>query len=64
MKIRDKAVQIRLTSEEVEAFRIASGIAGLSLSSWIRSRIRISAIRELECAGRRVPFIEEIPLNG
>ena len=39
-------------------------IAGISLSSWIRERLRLAAIRELEQAGRKVPFVPKIPLGG
>ena len=39
-------------------------MAGVSLSSWIRERLRLTAIREMEGAGRRVSFVLEIPLGG
>lgn len=64
MSIRDKVVQLRLTADEATAFKTAARISGLSLSAWVRERIRQSAIRELENAGRRVAFVEEIPLGG
>ena len=57
-------IQIRLTAEEKQGMEFAAGICGISLSAWTRERLRHSAIRELEGAGRKVPFIAEIPLGG
>jgi uncharacterized protein (DUF1778 family) len=53
-------IQIRATDCEKEGFESAASIAGISLSSWMRERLRYAAIRELEGAGRKVPFIPEI----
>jgi len=53
-----------LQSAEKDGFEEAAALAGISLSSWVRERLRLSAIRELESAGRRVPFIPEIPFGG
>jgi len=58
------SIQIRLQSAEKDGFEEAAALAGISLSSWVRERLRLSAIRELESAGRRVPFIPEIPFGG
>jgi hypothetical protein len=55
---------IRLEPEEKEAFQQAAEIAGIPLSSWIRERLRRAAIRELESAGRPIPFIAAVPLGG
>jgi len=66
-KLADKkteALLIRLMGLEKEGFQIAADIAGISLSSWVRERLRLAAIRELEQAGRRVPFIPEVYLGG
>ena len=57
-------VQIRVTPEEKEGFELAAALSGISLSSWVRERLRLTAIRELEGAGRRIPFIPEIPIGG
>ncbi len=61
---KTEALLIRLMTLEKEGFQMAADIAGISLSSWVRERLRLAAIRELEQAGRRVPFIPEIPLGG
>ena len=54
---RDTQFLMRLTKDEREGFEIAAEIAGIDLSSWARERLRLAAIRELENAGIRIPFI-------
>lgn len=56
-------LQIRLTDAEKAGFLEAATLAGVSLSSWVRERLRMAAIRELEGAGRRVPFVPPVPLR-
>ena len=55
---------IRIRPVEKESFQLCADLAGVSLSSWIRERLRMAAIRELESAGRRIPFVEAIPIGG
>jgi hypothetical protein len=64
MKPKTEILQIRVSDTEKEGFELAAALAGISVSSWVRERLRLSAIRELEGAGRRVPFVPEIPLGG
>lgn len=64
MKAKNEILQIRISDSEKEGFELAASLAGISLSSWVRERLRLTAIRELEGAGRRVPFVPEIPLGG
>jgi hypothetical protein len=64
MKAKATNLDIRVTAEEKEGFDLAAALAGISLSSWVRERLRLTAIRELESAGRRVPFVPEIPFGG
>ena len=64
MKPKTEVLQIRVSDTEKEGFELAAALAGISVSSWVRERLRLSAIRELEGAGRRVPFVPEIPLGG
>jgi hypothetical protein len=61
---KDEYIEIRVLATEKEGFVMASDLAGVSLSSWIRERLRMAAIRELESAGRRIPFVPDIPLGG
>lgn len=56
-------IQIRLTQQEKAGFLAAAQIAGIPLSSWVRERLRQAAIRELEGAGERVPFVKPISLK-
>jgi len=60
----DRLILIRIESSEKDGFEQAASLAGISLSSWVRERLRIAAVKELESAGRRVPFIPEIPFGG
>jgi len=59
---QSETIPIRVTQSEKESFQLCADLAGISLSSWTRERLRLAAIRELESAGRRVPFVDEIPL--
>jgi hypothetical protein len=64
MKQKSESLLVRVTDSEKEGFELAAALAGISLSSWVRERLRLTAIRELEGAGRRVPFVPEIPMGG
>ena len=57
-------IEIRVTPPEQAAFREAAELAGIGLSTWVRERLRLAAIRELEAAGRRAAFIASVPLEG
>ncbi|MCX5887900.1 MAG: hypothetical protein NTY36_00430 [Deltaproteobacteria bacterium] len=61
---KSEKMLLLLEPEERQAFQEASRIAGLNLSAWIRERLRLAAIRELESAGRPIAFIAPIPLGG
>ena len=61
---RSDYLDIRLTSAEKRGFNEAAKLAGVPLATWVRERLRLAAIRELESAGRRAPFIESVPLGG
>jgi hypothetical protein len=58
-----QVLQVRLTDEEKQGFQEAAYLAGIPVSSWVRERLRSTAIRELEAAGRRVPFVTPIHLG-
>lgn len=57
-----QVLQIRLTEAEKQGFQAAASLAGIPLSSWVRERLRLAAIRDLESAGQKIPFIEPIHL--
>lgn len=63
MRSKTELIQLRLSPMEKEAFRQASELSGIALSAWMRERLRLAAIRELENAGRHVPFITPISLG-
>jgi uncharacterized protein (DUF1778 family) len=50
-------VKIRLSEKEKDGFEQAADLAGISLSAWMRERLRRAAIRELEEASKPIPFI-------
>ena len=50
--------RLRLTPDEKAAFQEAASISGLSLSAWIRERLRRAATSELERAGRPIAFYQ------
>jgi uncharacterized protein (DUF1778 family) len=58
-----QVLQIRLTDEEKQGFQAAADLAGIPLSSWVRERLRHGAIRELEGAGQKIPFIPPMKLD-
>lgn len=64
MTQKTQNVLVRVSSAEKEGFELAASLAGISLSSWVRERLRLAAIRELESAGKRAPFVESVPLGG
>lgn len=64
MEPKNDYLDIRINSLEKKAFREAAQLAGIPISTWVRERLRLAAIRELEGAGRSIPFIPPIPLGG
>ena len=61
---KQKVLQIRLTDLEKQAFMESADLAGIPLSSWVRERLRLAAIRELENAGQKIPFVKPIHLES
>jgi len=55
---RTEYLELRLTEPEKRAFSQAASVAGVDLSTWVRERLRRSAVRELEEASLRVPFLQ------
>jgi hypothetical protein len=54
---KSETMKLRLAPEEKKAFEQVSEMAGLSVSAWMRARLRQAAIREFEEAGRPIPFL-------
>lgn len=57
-ELRNEDLLVKLKADEKEAFRDAADLAGVSLSSWVRERLRRMAIRELEEASRPIAFLK------
>lgn len=55
--MKTSRVELRVTPLEKEAFEEAASIAGVALASWMRTRLRLSAVKELEDASRPIPFL-------
>lgn len=56
------ALLIRVQPTEKEAFQQCADLSGISLSSWVRERLRLAAIRDLEGAGRKIPFVKPVKI--
>ena len=54
---KSEVVQFRADALEKQAFEQAAKDAGLTVSSWVRERIRQVCRDELEKNGRKVPFL-------
>lgn len=52
--VKKRILQIRLLEQEKQAFDEAAELAGLSLSSWARERLRAHAREELKAVGKSV----------
>lgn len=61
---KDKVLQIRLSEDEKNGFDAAADLAGIPLSSWVRERLRLACIRDLESAGLKVPFLKPIEIRS
>lgn len=61
--MKSESMEIRVRPEEKEAFKRAAELAGISLSSWARERLRLAAIRELEGSGLQVPFVKSLSIK-
>jgi hypothetical protein len=56
-------LMVRVSVDEKAAFGMASQVAGISLSSWIRERLRAASLRELDVIGELAPFLAG-PVRG
>lgn len=51
---------VRLDGPEKDAFESAANLAGIPVSAWVRERLRWAATKELQNAGREVPFLQPL----
>ena len=56
--MKDYNLQVRLTQAERETLNAVSTACGLSVSAWVRDRLRKAAREELQSSGIKVPFLE------
>lgn len=56
--MKDYNLQVRLTQAERDTLKVAAQAAGLSVSAWLRDRLRRAARTELQSSGLKVPFLE------
>lgn len=57
-QMKDYSLQVRLTQAERETLKVAAEAAGLTVSAWLRDRLRRTARLELQSSGIKVPFLE------
>jgi len=55
-------MKVRVGEGEKHAFEEAAALAGISLSAWIRERLRRAARIELADVGKRAQFLTEAAL--
>jgi hypothetical protein len=48
---------LRVAPAEKAAFVRAAEIAGVPISAWVRERLRVAAMRELDNVGEQAPFL-------
>lgn len=58
-RLRNDKLLVRLEPDEKEAFQSAANLAGISLSSWVRERLRQNAVRELQSASQPIAFLKQ-----
>ena len=55
---KSESVLLRMETREKEGFAEAAELAGIPLAVWMRERLRMAATKELESAGRGVPYLK------
>ena len=55
------AITVRVSAAEKAAFDRAAEVAGISFSSWIRERLRVASLRDLDLVGELAPFLADEP---
>jgi hypothetical protein len=54
---QSQSLLVMVQAQEKAAFKDAAALAGASLSSWVRQRLRTAANNELAAASRAVAFL-------
>jgi uncharacterized protein (DUF1778 family) len=58
--VKDEYLELRLYTDEKQAFKDAADLQGMALSVWVRSVLRIAAQKQLQEVNRPVAFIEKL----
>jgi uncharacterized protein (DUF1778 family) len=58
--MKAESLKIRVGADEKEAFQQAAEVAGISLSAWMRERLRKLAAQELNEAGITPGFLKKL----
>lgn len=61
---KTEALLLKLEQNEKIAFKKAAELSGLSLSTWIRERLRRASIKELEEAALPIAFLSPQQQKG
>lgn len=56
-QLRNESLLVRVEPNEKEVFQSAAELAGVSLSAWVRERLRQVAVKELKSAAIPNPFV-------
>jgi len=59
-KVKGEYMELRLDVAEKEAFVKAAEISGMSLSGWVRDRLRRASKKELQDMNMPVAFLDRI----
>ncbi len=57
MSMRTETILVRVSPEEKQCFQNAASICGISLSAWVRERLRTASRKDLEDSGISAEFI-------
>jgi uncharacterized protein (DUF1778 family) len=58
--VKTEYIEMRVEQSEKQTFRDAAEAAGMSMSTWIRDRLRRTARKELQDLNRPVAFLERL----
>lgn len=60
--VKTEYIEMRVEQSEKQTFRDAADAAGMSMSTWIRDRLRRAARKELEDLNRPVAYLQRLPI--
>lgn len=56
--MKDYNLQVRLSQAERDTLNLVATGSGISVSAWVRDRLRRAAREELQSSGIKVPFLD------